>query len=73
VAASLHRIAPSPAEREAQDEAQTASVLRQAARFHLDHLPRLTTRTEHIKQLRQTILNLAVRGALFDKTPTTNR
>ncbi|MEI6205996.1 MAG: restriction endonuclease subunit S [Desulfuromonadales bacterium] len=53
VASSLNRISTTTAE-EAKD----------AARFHLDNLPRLTTRTEHIKQLRQTILNLAVRGRL---------
>jgi type I restriction enzyme S subunit len=33
-------------------------------RFALDALPALTTRTDQIKQLRQTILNLAVRGKL---------
>ncbi len=32
--------------------------------FFLAQLPRLTTRSEHIQQLRQTILNLAVRGKL---------
>ncbi len=37
---------------------------REHARFHLRHLPRLTTRPEHIQQLRQTLLNLAVRGKL---------
>jgi type I restriction enzyme S subunit len=34
------------------------------ARFTLDALPALTTRPDQIKQLRQTILNLAVRGKL---------
>jgi type I restriction enzyme S subunit len=34
------------------------------ARFALDALPSLTTRPDQIKQLRQTILNLAVRGKL---------
>jgi type I restriction enzyme, S subunit len=34
------------------------------ARFVLKALPALTTRPDHIKQLRQTILNLAVRGKL---------
>ena len=37
---------------------------RHAARFYFNHLPRLTTRPEHIRQLRHTILNLAVRGRL---------
>jgi type I restriction enzyme, S subunit len=34
------------------------------ARFALDALPAITTRPDQIKQLRQTILNLAVRGKL---------
>ncbi len=58
IAASLHRIG----------EAQTATTSA-AVRFHLDHLPRFTTRPEHIKQLRQTILNLAVRGRLVPQDP----
>ncbi len=36
----------------------------ESACFYFNHLPRLTTRPEHIHQLRQTILNLAVRGKL---------
>jgi type I restriction enzyme S subunit len=38
--------------------------------FFLNHLPHLTTRPEHIQQLRQTILNLAVRGKLVPQDPT---
>lgn len=38
------------------------------ARFALDALPALTTRPDQIKRLRQTILNLAVRGALTAAT-----
>jgi type I restriction enzyme S subunit len=53
LAASLNRISSTTAE-EAKD----------AARFHLSLLPRLITKPEHIKQLRQIILNLAVRGQL---------
>jgi type I restriction enzyme, S subunit len=40
----------------------------ESARFFFNHLPRLTTRAEHIQQLRQTILNLAVRGKLVPQT-----
>jgi type I restriction enzyme, S subunit len=58
VDSSLNRIITSTSE-EAKD----------AASFHLDHFSRLTTRTEHIKQLRQTILNLAVRGRLVPQDP----
>ena len=49
--------------------AEPVEALTTAARFHLDHLPRLTTRPEHLKQLRQTILNLAVRGRLVPQDP----
>jgi type I restriction enzyme S subunit len=41
------------------------------ARFALDALPALTTRPDQIKQLRQTILNLAVRGRLVPQDPST--
>ena len=59
VAASLYRV---------NNGADVDSFL-QHARFHLRHLPRLTTRHEHIQQLRQTILNLAVRGQLVPQDP----
>lgn len=39
----------------------------QDARFALANLAPLTTRTDQIKQLRQTILNLAVRGKLVEQ------
>lgn len=39
------------------------------ARFALDALPALTTRPDQIKALRQTILNLAVRGKLVPEDP----
>jgi type I restriction enzyme S subunit len=42
----------------------TRPAFKDSARFYLNHLPRLTTRPEHIHQLRQTILNLAIRGKL---------
>lgn len=40
-----------------------------AVPFFLNHLPRLTTRPAHIHQLRQSILNLAVRGRLIPQDP----
>jgi type I restriction enzyme S subunit len=49
------------------DEHETA---RAHARFALDTLPALTTRTDQIRTLRQTILNLAVRGKLVEQDPT---
>lgn len=43
----------------------TPATQREHARFHLQHLPRLITRPQHIKALRQTIFSLAVRGQLL--------
>lgn len=57
VAASLQRLNQLAAE-------ATPEVQRKNAYFHLHHLPRLTTRPEHIKAMRKTVLNLAVRGML---------
>jgi type I restriction enzyme S subunit len=45
-----------------------AEELRTHAQFFIGHLPRLTTRPDQIKQLRQTILNLAVRGKLVPQS-----
>ena len=39
-------------------------AFRDHARFYFNHLPRLTTRHEHVKKLRGTILNLAFQGWL---------
>ena len=39
------------------------------ARFALEQLPALTTRPEQVKALRQTILDLAVRGKLVEQDP----
>ena len=65
VAASLHHLnQPTDVE-----EADTPEAFRNHARFIFNHLSRLTTRPEHIKQLRQTILNLAVRGKLVPQDP----
>ena len=68
-------------EREAtRDRLTTASLARlndpdpeifhDDARFALDALPAMTTRPDQIKQLRQTILNLAVRGKLVPQDPS---
>jgi type I restriction enzyme S subunit len=44
-----------------------AETFRSHARFTLDALPTLTTRPDQIKTLRQTILNLALRGKLVEQ------
>jgi type I restriction enzyme S subunit len=41
-----------------------------SARFVVDALPALTTRPDQIKRIRQSILNLAVRGKLVPQNPT---
>ncbi|MFN3321446.1 MAG: restriction endonuclease subunit S [Allorhizobium sp.] len=45
-------------------------TFRDDARFALDAMPALTARPDQIKQLRQTILNLAVRGKLVPQDPS---
>lgn len=58
VAASLVRLnSPDP------------ETFRDDARFALEALPALTARPDQIKQMRQTILNLAVRGKLVPQDP----
>lgn len=49
--------------------AEEEETFREHARFTFSNLPRITTRATHIKQLRQTILNLAVRGKLVEQDP----
>ena len=46
-----------------------AEELRSHAQFFIGHLPRLTARPGQIKQLRQTILSLAVTGKLVHQSP----
>jgi type I restriction enzyme S subunit len=49
--------------------APNSETFRDDVRFALDALPAFTTRPDQIKQLRQTILNLAVRGKLVPQDP----
>jgi type I restriction enzyme S subunit len=60
VAASLQRL----------NEPVDAAAFREDADFHLRHLARLTTHPDQIQPLRQTILNLAVRGQLVLHDPS---
>ena len=50
--------------------AEEEETFREHARFTFKNLPRITTKAVHIKQLRQTILNLAVRGKLVEQEPS---
>jgi type I restriction enzyme S subunit len=50
-------------------EPEVYPTFEESARFYFNYLPRLTTRPEHIQQLRQTILNLALRGKLVRQDP----
>jgi type I restriction enzyme, S subunit len=50
--------------------AEEEETFREHARFTFNNLPQITTRAAHIKQLRQTILNLAVRGKLVEQDPS---
>jgi len=60
VAASLQRL---------NQPSEDPASFRQHAQFALQTLPSLTTTPAQIKQLRQTILNLAVRGKLVEQDP----
>jgi type I restriction enzyme S subunit len=60
VAASLQRL---------NQPSENPEAFRSDARFALQVLPSLTTTPAQIKQLRQTILNLAVRGKLVEQDP----
>ena len=74
------RLEAARAEREVTRDKLTAASLaclnapdpdtfRDDARFALDALPELTARADQVKELRQTILNLAVRGKLAPQDP----
>lgn len=65
VAATLHGLNNSDSDSDASEQLP----FKDSARFYFNHLPRLTTRPEHIQQLRHTILNLAVRGKLVPQDP----
>jgi len=72
VATSLHRLnsLADTAEIDAPNlPARQADAFRNHTHFVFNHLPRLITRPEHIRQLRETILNLAVRGKLVPQDP----
>jgi type I restriction enzyme, S subunit len=56
VAASLHQL---------NQSADSNEEFFDRARFYFDNLAKLSVRSEHIKQLRQTILELAVQGKLI--------
>jgi type I restriction enzyme S subunit len=58
-AASLHHL----------NNGANAEVLRVHANFYVSHLPCFTTRPNQLKELRRTILNLAVRGRLVNQDP----
>jgi type I restriction enzyme S subunit len=63
------RLAAASLQRLNQTTADTApEAQREHARFHLHHLPHVTTRPEHIKAMRQLFLNLAVRGKLVEQS-----
>ena len=74
-AASLQRLNQPAEANSAADQTESTETHQQAQReqqkdhahFHLQNLHRLTTRPEHIKAMRQTFLNLAVRGLLVSQ------
>lgn len=61
-AASLQRLSQSA-------ETGRPEASREHISFYLRHLPKLTASKKHIKALRQTVLNLAVRGRLVSQEP----
>jgi type I restriction enzyme S subunit len=76
VSATLHSLengkggSPTHPYKQEDDFSETAPPdCRDAAHFFFNNLARLITRPEHIQQLRQTILNLAVLGKLVPQDP----
>jgi len=67
-AASLARLNTPEPPASPNGDAPNESAFQADARFALKVLPALTTRPDQIKQLRQTILNLAVRGRLVPQS-----
>jgi type I restriction enzyme, S subunit len=61
VAASLHQL---------NQAADSNEEFFDRARFYFDNLAKLSVRSEHIKQLRQTIISLAICGKLVPQDPT---
>jgi type I restriction enzyme, S subunit len=51
------------------NNATSPKTIRSQAQFFIGHLPRLTANSDQIKQLRQTILELGVRGRLVGRDP----
>jgi type I restriction enzyme, S subunit len=60
VAASLHQL---------NQAADSNEEFFDRARFYFDNLAKLSVRSEHIKQLRQTIISLAICGKLIPQDP----
>ncbi len=58
VASSLHHL----------NNGADSEAFREHARFYFNHLPRLTTSPDHIKQLRQTILNIVFQGRIVPQS-----
>jgi type I restriction enzyme, S subunit len=62
-AASLQRLNQPAADTTPEEQ-------REHARFHLNHLPLLITRPEHVKAMRRTILDAAIKGKLVPQDVT---